>query len=317
MISEQYQIQIDLVRARHQYLDLTLQQAEKVCQFEQNRDIYNAKHFFSVWEEWDYELSTFREVLTDSQFRIYEENLKGKIEHHIKAITDQDQEKVTEISYKEALIHYYETQFLPELYKDPFLGFGWLHGSKLKIQYLRNEYANFLDARRKEILVDHYRNHKSFKPNELKASLLNHKLMSVFPSYSFFKSNMDKPTKVLAKYLEKKVKVLPDQTETLLTRKFKELQQFSNDNYIKYYGDSGGWHTVYIGKTQVGKETTYRNMSLLLLGEGIQGVGQYSKIYRRCQPSVYILNCDAPARPGSYIDRTNADRFVYCDCIGF
>lgn len=54
MTPEEYQWHIKLARSRYQYLNLTYEQAEKIYKYEQERDTYSDKHFFSDWEEWDY-----------------------------------------------------------------------------------------------------------------------------------------------------------------------------------------------------------------------------------------------------------------------
>ena len=42
---------VNLVQGRYQYLNLTYEQAEKIYKYEQDKDTYSDKHFFSAWEE--------------------------------------------------------------------------------------------------------------------------------------------------------------------------------------------------------------------------------------------------------------------------
>jgi hypothetical protein len=270
MTPEEYQWYINLVRDRHQYLNLTYEQAEKVYKYEQDKDTYSDKHYFSAWEEWDYELTTFREILTGEQLKNYEASLQANIQHFEQSLIEQDNEKTNEVAYNEELLRFYETHLLPELFEDHFLRFGWLLSDKAKVEYLRNEHKHFLNDTKKEILTNHFRHNRTLKPNELKASLLRYKLLSAFPDYTSFKYKMDEPTRSVAQYLEQKLQYLPEETENLLTRKFQELKEFNNANLKKHYGDIRGWHVI-AGRSSPEEERKHRNMTLLLLNKDKYG----------------------------------------------
>jgi len=248
-------------------LVLTIGQAKKIYKYEQDRDTYSDKHFFSAWEEWDYELSTFKEVLNDEQFKTYETFLKENIQRYEQNLVELDNERVSEIAYNEELIDFYETQFLPDFFKDPFLlAFCLLSADKAKIGYLRTEYKNFLNDTKKAILTNHFRHYRTFKPKELKLSLLQHKLSYIFPDYDSFKHQMDKPTLAVAHYLKTKFKYLPDSLDELLTRKYNELKEFNDTNFKKHYGEIRGWHVV-IGQFTPEEEKEHRAITLLLLDQ--------------------------------------------------
>lgn len=261
---EEYQWQINLVKDRYQNLNLTSEQAEKIYKYEQDKNIYSEKHKFSAWEEWDYELTTFKEILDPEQFKNYENSLKENIRHYEESLTELDNQQDKEIAYCEEQINFYETQFLPELFKAPFVRHGLLFIDKPKIEYLRTEYKRFLNDRKMEILTSHFRHNKTFKPKELKAALLRHRLSGIFPDYSFFKHQMDKPTKAIAHFLNSKYRYLPDNIEELLARKFGELKDFNEGLSKKYYPETGGWRIV-VGKMTDEEEKECRRMTLLLL----------------------------------------------------
>src|SRR6185312_5478736 len=101
MTPEEYEWYINLVKDRHHALDLTFEQAEKVYKYEQEKDTYSEKHFFSAWEEWDYELTTFKEILDAEQFKNYENFLKENIQRYEESLIEQDKEKDKEIAYYE------------------------------------------------------------------------------------------------------------------------------------------------------------------------------------------------------------------------
>lgn len=266
MTPEEYQWHINLVKDRHYALNLTFEQAEKVYKYEQDKDTYSETHYFSAWEEWDFELSVFKEILNEEQFKNYETFLEENIRRYEQNLIELDNEKTNEIAYYEEQINFYETQFLPDFFKDPFLHFGWLLNDKAKIEYLRTEYKRFLNDTKKEILTSHFRHNRTFKPNELKVALIRHKLSYIFPDYSYFKHRMDEPTKAVAHFLNLKLRYLPDNIEELLARKFNELKDFNERTFKKYYSDTRGWHVV-IGKQTDEEEKEYRTMTLLLLDE--------------------------------------------------
>ena len=196
----------------------------------------------------------------------YETFLNENIHRYEQSLVEQDTEKRNDIAYHEELINFYETQFLPDFFKDPVVRFGWLLNDKAKIEYLRTEYKRFLNDRKKEILTSHFRHNRTFKPNELKASLLRHRLSYILPDYGYFKSRMDEPTKAIAHFLNTKLRYLPDNIEELLTRKFKELNDFNETHFKKYYTDTRGWHVV-VGQLTDEEEKQHRTMTLVLLDE--------------------------------------------------
>ncbi|HEX8356542.1 MAG TPA: hypothetical protein VF610_03990 [Segetibacter sp.] len=59
MLPDEYQWYVNLVRNRYEYLNLTYEQAEEIHKYQQDKDTYSNKHFFSFWEEQDYELTIF------------------------------------------------------------------------------------------------------------------------------------------------------------------------------------------------------------------------------------------------------------------
>jgi len=264
MTTEEYKWYVNLVRDRYQYLNLTYDQAEKVYKYEQDKDTYSDKHYLSSWEEWDFELTTFREILDNEQQKNYETFHKENIQRYEQSLAEQDNKTTNEIAYLEELINFYETHLLPDFFEDHFLQFGWLLTDRAKIEYFKAEYKRFINDTKKEILASHFRHNRAFKPNELKASLLRHKLSCIFPDYTSFKHKMDEPTKAVANYLKIKLQYLPKETEELLTRKFKELKEFSDENFKKHYGDVRGWHVV-VGQLTPEEEKEHRILTVLLL----------------------------------------------------
>ncbi len=270
MTPEEYQWHINLVKDRYHALDLTFEQAKKIFEYEQDKNTYSEKHFFSQWEEWDYELVTFKEILDAGQFKKYEKFLNKNILRYEKSLMEQDNEKHKEVAYYEEQINFYETKLLPDFFQDRVLHLGFFLYDKAKIEYLKAEYARFLIDTKKEILTSHFRNSRTFEPNKLKVALLRHKLLFIFPNYSYFKHQMDEPTKAIVHFLNSKFFCLPENIEKLLTRKLNELKEFNEELFKKYYGDTSGWHVV-IGKKSDEEDREHRIMTFLLLDEAKYG----------------------------------------------
>lgn len=242
---------------------MTFEQAEKVYTFEQDKDTPSDKHYFSVWEEWDYQLTAFRNILNDEQFRRYERLSKENAKRYEQSLIEDDSEKTNEILYHQELLAFYENQFLPDIFRSPLIEFSWLN-EKGKIEFLKTEYKRFLNDTKKETLTSHFRNYRTFKPNELKLSLLRHKLSCVLPDYGYFKHQMDTPTSGVANDLKTKTQHLPQELERLLSKKYEALKEFNGKKVKEYFGDiKNGWHVTITFTDQEEKE--YRSMGLVLL----------------------------------------------------
>jgi len=267
MTPEDYQWNINLVKDRNYALNLTFEQAEEVFKFEQRKNPYSEKFYFSTWEEWDYELSTFKKILNTEQFAIFEQNTKDAVENYQKSLIEQDTELLKEIEFNQETVKYYEEQFLPDFFKDRVLySFGRLSADRAKIDFLKAEYKKFLDDSKKRILTEHFRHNRTFKPNELEVSLLRHKLSYLWPDYLSFKTQIDEPTKAMTEYLKEKFKYFIEKYDEFITSKLEGLKIFNKENFDKYHGESrGGWHTIIIGQTSTEEEREYRTMCILLL----------------------------------------------------
>lgn len=271
MTPEVHQWQVNLVKDRHFYLNLTYEQAEKVCLYEQEKDIYSEKHSFTVWEEWDYERATFRQILNEEQLKEYEAFHQQQVQRYEQSLVEQD-DKENEITYHTELLHFYLMQILPGFFSDPLiLSPGWLPVDKTKIEYLKAEYVNFLNDTKKAILTHHFRHNKTFKPNELKLSLLRHKLLYILPDYHSFKRQADEPTKAVMLYLKNKFCYSLEAAQALLAKKLGELKAFSETNIKKYYGEIKGWH-ITTGELTPEEEKEHRLMTLLLLDKNKYGL---------------------------------------------
>ena len=267
MTPEDYQWHINLVKDRNYALNLTFEQAEQVYKFEEDKNIYSKKYYFSTWEEWDYELSTFKKILNPEQFAIFEQSMKDAVENYQQSLIEQDIKNVKEIEFNKETIKYYEEQFLPDFFKDPVLyTLHWLSGDKAKIEFLKAEYKKFLDDSKKRILTEHFRHNRTFKPNELDVSLLRHKLSYLWPDYSSFKAQMDEPTKAITEYLKQKLKYSIEKYDEFIVSKLETLKIFNKENFENYHNESNeGWHTIITRQTSPDEEKEYRAMCMLLL----------------------------------------------------
>ncbi len=264
MTDEEYQWNLKSVQDQNSNLNLTIEQAKLIHDYEKDTDELSAKSFLSQWEKWDYELFIFTKILDSDQLAIYAEAVKADIENYKHSLIKQDSDSIQEIERNKEMIKYYEEKFLPELYKEPMLfTFGWLSSEMQKIQFLRAEYKVYLNHSKEEILLDHFRHYRTYMPYGLEASLLRHKLSHLWPNYSSFKESMDQPTKAVAEYLNQKLKYFGDQHEDFIKSHLRSLMAFKEATLKKHHGDPTGWHTV-VRKLIVEDEKENTIMSVLL-----------------------------------------------------
>lgn len=256
------------VQDRYQWLNVTPQQAERIYQFEQDKGLPSDTHYFSEWEEWDFERATFQAILTNEQFETYEERQKEVIRTFELSRAEEDQAKAIEIEYHQTLLKIYN-QILPDFLDKPFL-INPVFFEATKVDYLKAEYKRYLDATKKALIVDHFRFCRTLMPNLLQLSLLQHKLSYVWPDYFSFRHRMDEPTKALATYLEKKLSFIKDETYDFMTQKMDELNALNKENYAKIQTTFCGPVLTY-GPEKPEEIRQLRLMSLLLLDKDQYG----------------------------------------------
>ena len=222
---------VQLVQDRYHWLNLTLEQAERIYRFEQDKGLPSNTHYFSEWEEWDFERAAFQAILTSEQFEKYEGDQKEMIRNYQISRVEEDKEKLNEIEYTQKLLEIYD-KFLPDFFAKPYL-INPLFFEATKIDFLKAEYKRHLNESKKALLVSHFRFCRTLMPNTLQLSLLQHKLSHVWPDYTSFKHGMDEPTKATATYLEEKLSFVQEETYTFVTQKMNELNALNDENRRK------------------------------------------------------------------------------------
>jgi hypothetical protein len=262
--TEDYNSQIGYVIDRNYSLKLTFEQAEKIYKYEQENSVHSYKHYFSEWETWDYESTVFREILTDEQFKKYEKSLKKIIKRYEASLIEEDLASASKIPYYEDAIHFYETELLPEILRHPVMRLDWLSNKRNKVEYLRAEYKSYLIETKNEILTTHFRNYRNFKPNELKASLLEHKIRYIFPDYYNFKYKMDILTKTIVDFLKIELRYLTNELEGFFARIIEAQNEFHRSNDQKHSNQRTGWFFA-VEDQDSGEEKEHLIMTLLLI----------------------------------------------------
>ncbi|WP_265990214.1 hypothetical protein [Larkinella insperata] len=220
------------MQQQYSWLNVTLEQAKWLHRFEQDKNLPSNSHFFSEWEEWDFERATFQAILTGEQFEKYEERQKEVIRNAQINRVEEDKTKLEEIAYHQTLLEFYD-QILPEFFKNPRM-MNPLFFEDTKIEFLKAEYKRFLAERKKGLLVHHFRFYRTLMPNTLKLSLLHHKLNHVWPNYSLFKLGMDEPTKAIATYLEEKHSYVLEDIYEFVTQRMDKLNALNAENFAKF-----------------------------------------------------------------------------------
>lgn len=225
-------------------LKLTTEQAKQVFNYEQQRDTPSRNHYFSLWEEFDFELAAFRGILTTEQFEIYKIRHRELIHLNEQLLIQQDDEYSHQLDAIHDELLYCKTQLLPALEKERVFVFQACINEKEKVAYLKAEYKKFLYDNKKFILVNHFRHRKTYQPTLLKLSLSRHQLACLVPDYYSFRASMDAPTTAIADFLEDKLKKESDIIRHNLDSVLQTLKKFRQANAAKHLGDIRGWHTI-------------------------------------------------------------------------
>lgn len=226
-------------------IELTDKQAEKVLLFEAEKSSGSSLHFFSVWEELDYEQDKFQEILTPTQFEDYLSGKPGRMKQIEESLIDHDQQYLPQLSAAEDRIVYYQEILIPALQKNLMLFSPVFYSVQEKIDFLKSEYKKHLADSKRRMLVKHYRHSRTFQPTVLKVSLLLHKQACLYPDYSAFKATMDVPTKAVADYLFERLLRISDNLQESLKDTMDKFKDFNTRNTAKHLGELKGWHAAF------------------------------------------------------------------------
>jgi|SRR5215203_175131 len=225
-------------------LSLTIDQAKQVYEYEQLRDTPSDNHYFSIWEEFDFEFATFQNILTAEQFEGYKTKHEELVHLNEQQVAQQDQEYVKQLEAAKDLLNYYQSKLLPDLERQQMFFWQAFNNEREKVEYLKAEYKKHLDNQKKAILVEHFRHSRTLQPQLLQLSLLNHKLSCLLPDYFSFRAKLDEPTRVIAEYLEIKLKRGAEMIMERLQDTLQVLKDFRIENTAKHIGEIRGWHVT-------------------------------------------------------------------------
>lgn len=268
--SAEYKWNVELVQDRYQYLSLSYEQAEQIYFHEQNTGIHDGVHYFSPWEEWDYEQTVFRDILDNEQFGIYKARLDNAVKIHDDGLLDSDANDTTAINYYSEMITHYEDTLLPQIVNHFALQHGFLLKEiQSKIDFLKAEYRKFLAQYRREVIISHIRYYRTFCPNKLKGHLLAHKLLYLIPDVFSFKGKMDEATKSAFMFVKEKSYLIPDDVYKSWKERLQELSSFHKSMHKKHYPEPTTW--FFYGQLPAEEEKKEEIISLLLLDKDKYG----------------------------------------------
>lgn len=266
MTRQEYEWYVKLHQDRLQHFNLSFEQAEKVYRYEEELSRYSHKSHMTTWEESDYALYTFRQILDPEQFKLYEQFRHEYLRREEQGLMEQDEAAAAALASAEEKLRYLEQDFLPPLFQQPVnpIMMNWSM-DKTKRDFLKKEYAAFLNDKEKQIISDHFRNYRGFKPNELRLSLLHHKQAYILPDYFGFKDQADAPTLAVAAFFKTKYRHLSGEYKELLVRKLAEWKAFQEKIFKQQHPNGiAGWH-ISAPPLSADEEAEYHLMLLLLL----------------------------------------------------
>jgi hypothetical protein len=191
------------VQDRYEWLSLTHDQAEAIHRYETDIEkVHSDNYIPSFWEEKEIEFYFFKQVLTEEQLVLYQNIISGQIKDGTTHFADVDKEALRDVGYCEKLLSFYRNHLAPKLIqhkKENYI--GKLPKFKRRIDFLKDEYKDFLKVRFKEISVAHFRYSKNFQPNKFRAELLRHEIEKTLPSYYFFEKSSDQVVEEMGRFL--------------------------------------------------------------------------------------------------------------------
>jgi hypothetical protein len=183
--------EVNLVRDRFQYLDLSFEQAAQIHAFETESPLFDFEFYFSDWETYDYEWYRMSRILREDQLKIYESHIGEAMVRHDEGLREADARKAKYHVYRQhALAYIHENHFLS--LQDELITRNHLMMSvRTKADYLRAEYSRYLRIQRERILTNHFRHYRRTSPNELEIQLLLLDEQHIWPNYFGFKDFAD------------------------------------------------------------------------------------------------------------------------------
>lgn len=268
MTPEDYQWHVNLVKQRYAAYNLSYEQAEQVYRYEEDKSAHSEEHFFSAWEELDFELATFKELLQGEALALFLSQHQGQVQEIEKQMREADngEWQLKNLEYVSEVSKYYKEVFVPSLWKNEHVRTfqTFMFKDNDKITYLKAQYQKYLGATRKGILVSCFRHNRTLRPNELKQSLLAHSNAAIWPDYHRFYRKADVPTKSMGDFFYKKEVYQQERMHEFIKRSMEESKLFFKELAKQYFGDPRGWHVI---SSNLSEEEEIRNfrMNILLL----------------------------------------------------
>jgi hypothetical protein len=268
MTSGEYQWHVDLVKQRYAAYNLSYEQAEQVYRYEQDISACSDEHSFSVWEELDYQLTTFKEILKGEELSLFLANHQAQLQTVEKNMIEWDNNEIQlkNLEYAGMRLKYYKEVFVPSLWENENIRFFSARQSeyKEKITYLKAEYRKYLAAAKKGILVSSYRHNRTLSPNELKQQLLSNECDYIWPNYNSFYHKADIPTKSVADFLYKKISYRGTGINGFIKSSMEESTRFFNDRFKQHFGELNNCYVVTSSLSEEEEIGNFR-MNLLLM----------------------------------------------------
>jgi hypothetical protein len=266
---------VPYIQARFQYLNLSIEQASRI--YEHEKTIFLSSDptlvYLTEFEQFDYGFYAFNEILSPEQFELYRTHMDECIAVYENNLAKDDQSAyhLAKVDYSNELLHYYRNIFLPDFFKEDFYPIVSIRTENPKRRFLKEQYNCFQKREKIKLIAIHFRNHKTFCPNQLKTALFNHELLCLWPNYAHFKQELDRPTLSVAEAIETDIGFSTNKELRLfLDSKFSALNTFYRAMNNKYHPDIAVDYEDDAGLLKVDEAETlrYRLMCIILLEEG-------------------------------------------------
>ncbi|SDL22057.1 hypothetical protein [Siphonobacter aquaeclarae] len=233
MMTEEERIsQIKGYQERQPELALTFTQAKFL--FENDANIRFRVVPFSTWELLDYEYEIYRQILSDSQFELFETGWKERQQQTKVFIAGSDErESEWEMGYFADLLRYREDHFWPEIKQIPFFRVTWPLFEEEKTTLLRASYRRYLEETIAERIARHFRDFRRFAPLRLRLVEVKNDLERLQPHYGAFYRRSDEAVRAVFDFLRKQIESWDEESLPELDQVIQKWEEFEREAFAK------------------------------------------------------------------------------------
>ncbi|MBO9638632.1 MAG: hypothetical protein J7576_10710 [Siphonobacter aquaeclarae] len=234
MMTEEERIsQIKGYQERQPELALTFAQAKFL--FENDADTRFRIVPFSTWELLDYEYELYRQILSASQFELFETGWKERQQRTKEQIAESDPEASKwAIGYYGDFLEYTREHFWPEIRQIGIPAYLQRRFDADKTTLIRACYSKYLNEAIAERIAFHFRDYRRFAPLRLKAVEMENDVSRLQPHYEEFYRRADEAVRAVFDFLRKQAQSTEEEILLKLDEVIQRQEKFVEEAFVKH-----------------------------------------------------------------------------------